>query len=299
MALKARDVPVFILAGGLGTRISEESHLRPKPMIEVGDIPVLVHIMRWYYSFGFDKFVICGGYRSWVIKEYFLSYEYRRNHLVVDHRRSADRPPFVINRRRDQEKWEVHVLDTGLQTMTGGRLARAFDETARIMDFDHFAVTYGDGLCNVDLAAQLRFHGEHGKIGTVLGVPPPARFGELNVAADRLVTGFIEKPQDRQGLINGGYFMFDRGFRDYLDGDERCILEHSPLEKLAYDKTLMVYPHHDFWQPMDTLRDKHFLQRLWDEGKAPWGVQPKAAEAAGQDMPPQFVTPPVSAASLV
>jgi glucose-1-phosphate cytidylyltransferase len=281
MAIKNRDVPVFILAGGLGTRISEESHLRPKPMIEIGEIPVLVHIMRWYYSQGFDKFIVCGGYQSWTIKEYFLSYEYRRNHLVVDHRRSADRPPFVINRRSDQEKWEVHVLDTGLHTMTGGRLARALDETTLFMDFDDFAVTYGDGLCDVDLSKELEFHAGHAKLGTVLGVPPPARFGELDIAEDNTVTGFIEKPADRQGLINGGYFFFQRGFRRYLEASKDCILEHAPLEKLAYERSLMVYSHRSFWQPMDTLRDKHYLQKIWDEKNAPW--LPKNSDPAARD----------------
>jgi glucose-1-phosphate cytidylyltransferase len=281
MSVKPKDVPVFILAGGMGSRISEESHLRPKPMIEIGEIPILVHIMRWYYSFGYEKFVICSGYRSWMIKEYFLSYEYRRSHLVIDHRRSTNQPPFVLNPSDEQEKWEVHVLDTGLEAMTGARLARALDTMSTIMDFDHFAATYGDGVTDAPLGAELMFHLEHQGVGTVLGVPPIARFGELAIDQTS-VTGFIEKPQERQGLINGGYFLFRKGFRDYLSAEDRCILEDEPLERLTQDNRLKVFAHRSFWHPMDTLRDKNVLQALWEQGKAPWKVhrrQPAVSRA--------------------
>lgn len=285
MRVRPSAVPVFLLAGGLGTRISEESHLIPKPMIEVGEVPILLHIMRWYYAHGFTTFVICSGYRSWVIKEYFLSYEFRRNHLVVDHRVTAQRPPYVLKHRSDQEKWQVHVVDTGLMSMTGARLARALDDVSLSLDFEHFAVTYGDGLCDVNLVRELNFHVGHGQVGTVLGVPPPARFGELNVDQQQTVCGFIEKPQDRQSLINGGYFFFKRSFRDYLIGSEDCVLEHAPLEKLAYERSLKVFPHRSFWQPMDTLRDKHVLQKIWKGGQAPWAASKAANYSQNLSVP--------------
>ena len=272
MDVKPADVPVFILAGGLGTRISEESHLKPKPMIEIGETPILVHIMRWYYAFGFNNFVICAGYRSWEIKEYFLTYEFRRNHLVIDHRLSADGAPFVPNRCGSQERWKVHVIDTGLKTMTGARLARAMDEVDGQYDFDHIAVTYGDGVCDIDLRSELAFHLQHGQIGTVMGVPPPARWGELDVYEDHRVGGFLEKPQDRQGLINGGYFFFRKEFREFLRTDPDCVLEQEPIVRLAGESELMMFAHQGFWHPMDTLRDRNHLQGLWESDAAPWQV---------------------------
>jgi glucose-1-phosphate cytidylyltransferase len=263
-------VPVFLLAGGLGTRISEETALKPKPMIEVGEIPVLVHIMRWYYSFGFNDFVVCAGYRSWEIKNYFLDYEFRRNDLQIDHRESAGLPPQSLGRSEAQERWKVRVIDTGLDTMTGGRIARAFDICQAQERFDTFAVTYGDGLCDVDLKKELEFHASHGKTGTVMGVKPTARFGELDIDAKGGVTGFLEKPESRQGLINGGFFFFQKNFRDRLSPDASLILERSPLESLAKQGQLQMFEHGGFWHPMDTLRDKIHLQGLWDSGKAPW-----------------------------
>jgi glucose-1-phosphate cytidylyltransferase len=262
-------IPVFILAGGLGTRLSEETSLKPKPMVEVGDIPILVHIMRYYYSFGFNDFVVCAGYRSWDIKQYFLNYEFRKSHLEIDHRRSLDQRPTGFGENGSQEKWRVRVIDTGVDTMTGGRIARAFDEVARTDSFSHFAVTYGDGVCDVNLDDELGFHMKHGKIGTVLGVHPSARFGELEVSNDR-VESFQEKPQSKQGLINGGFFFFNREFRKYLGKEDGMVLEQSPLAGLARDGQLMMYKHMGFWQPMDTLRDKNQLQALWDSRKAPW-----------------------------
>lgn len=262
--------PIFLLAGGLGTRLSEETHLKPKPMLEVGEIPILVHIMRWYYSFGFNDFVICAGYRSWEIKQYFLDYEFRRNHLVIDHRASLNTPPKALGVNAEQEKWRVRVIDTGLETMTGGRIARAFDAVSETDSFDHFGVTYGDGLCDVNLHEELGFHVEHGKVGTVLGVHPTARFGELDVSAQGRVEGFLEKPESRQGLINGGFFFFKREFRNYLASDTSVILERKPLETLAKDQQLMMFRHSGFWHPMDTQRDKNYLQEIWEKGKAPW-----------------------------
>ena len=265
-----QKVPVFILAGGLGTRISEETHLKPKPMIEIGDTPILLHIMRWYYQHGFDHFVICGGYRSWEIKNFFLNYEFRLNHLLIDHRESAHQPPVALGKNLAQEKWCIQIIDTGLETMTGARIARAFDEVRKQHQFDHFAVTYGDGLSDVDLRTEFDFHLKNNRIGTVLGVPPQARFGELDVGPDGKVSGFLEKPEHRQGLINGGYFFFKEKFRDYLEVENECVLERNPLSKLAMDSELVTYRHSGFWQPMDTLRDKVQLQGLWESGKAPW-----------------------------
>jgi len=267
---KHHDIPVFILAGGLGTRISEETHLKPKPMIEVGEIPILVHLMRWYYSFGFNDFVVCAGYRSWEIKQYFLNYEFRKNHLVIDHRTNGDAPPTSWGRSLEQEKWRVRVIDTGVDCMTGARVARAYDEVQSSQEIENFAVTYGDGLSDVDLGKEFGFHQSHSKLGTVLGVPPLARFGELDFTPDHHVKNFLEKPQSRQGLINGGFFFFKKGFREYLNTDSDCIMEKKPLSTLAEDGELLMHPYSGFWQPMDTLRDKTQLQNLWDSGKAPW-----------------------------
>jgi glucose-1-phosphate cytidylyltransferase len=263
-------VPVFILAGGLGTRFSEETVLKPKPMIEVGEIPILVHIMRWYYSFGFNDFVICAGYRSWEIKNYFLDYEFRRNHMMIDHRASADLPPLAMGRNTAQERWRVKVIDTGLESNTGARVARAFDEIAASDGFQEFALTYGDGLSDVDLTKEYGFHREHGRLGTVLGVHPTARFGELDIGTGNKVEGFLEKPESKPGVINGGFFFFKRDFRKYLAADPECVLERDPLAKLAGDSQLMMFKHTGFWQPMDTQRDKNLLQGIWDSGKAPW-----------------------------
>lgn len=267
------EIPVFILAGGLGTRISEETSLRPKPMIEIGEIPIILHIMRWYYKFGFSDFVICAGYKSWEIKNFFLNYDQRLNHLIIDHRRDSNLPGAAFGRNLNQEKWRVRIIDTGLETMTGARLARAIDVVSEEDKFDNFALTYGDGLADVNIDQELTFHLEHGKLGTVLGVPPAARFGELDVKPDGHVEGFLEKPESRQGLINGGFFFFKKAFRKYLSPEQACILERTPLERLSTDNQLMMFRHQGFWHAMDTLRDKNHLQSLWDSGKAPWQVE--------------------------
>ena len=263
------QVPVFILAGGLGTRISEESQFRPKPMIEIGGEPILLHIMRSYYRFGFNDFVICAGYRSWEIKQYFLTYSFRKTHLEIDHRADTTAPAQAFGARKDQENWRVRVIDTGVDCMTGGRVARAFDSISK-EKFEHFDVTYGDGVSDVALDLELADHLKTGLTGTILGVHPSARFGELTVGTDRRVVDFSEKPQSRSDLINGGFFFFQRKFRDYLSDHADCILERAPLNQLAKDTQLSMYPHKGFWQPMDTLRDKTFLESLLAEKKAPW-----------------------------
>ncbi len=269
--MKHKNVPVFILAGGLGTRLAEETTVKPKPMVEIGEVPILLHLMRWYYSFGFNDFIVCAGYLSWEIKKYFLTYQYRRNHLEIDHRSSLDAPATMLGKNKEQEKWRVRVIDTGSDCLTGGRVARAFDEVSKTDQFEDFAVTYGDGLSDVDLDAELKFHREHGKVGSVLGVRPLARFGELDVRDDNKVQSFLEKPQSRQGLINGGFFFFKKEFRaKYLKDSSDCFLEREPLAKLATDGQLMMFKHLGFWHPMDMIRDKVHLQGLWDSGKAPW-----------------------------
>jgi glucose-1-phosphate cytidylyltransferase len=264
-----QHIPILILAGGFGTRISEETQLKPKPMIEIGGAPILVHIMRYYYAHGFNDFVICAGYRSWEIKDYFLHYQYRQNHVYIDHRDLPLEEPKAIG--SEMERWRVRVLETGHDCMTGGRIARALDFlTEAKEDFANFGVTYGDGLANVNLAKELEFHQNHQKMGTVLGVPSLARFGELRSDATGKVSKFDEKPASRDPAISGGFFFFKKEFRNYLNNESSCILEKEPLSKLSLDGELMVYPHADFWHPMDTLRDKNYLQELWDSGKAPW-----------------------------
>ena len=278
--LDPKKVPVLILAGGLGTRLSEETQARPKPMVEIGEMPILLHLMRSYYAHGFNDFVICAGYRAWDIKEYFLHYKFRSNHLAIDHRETQHDSAEIFGRNDTQERWRVRIIDTGLETMTGGRVARALDAITdsittdkpgdKSEKFDHFAVTYGDGLCDVNLTEELRFHEKHGKIGTMLGVTPVSRFGELNTNAEGLVEEFIEKPTFSEQQINGGFMFFKKEFRSYLSDAADCIFERKPLEKLARDRQMMLFKHKGFWQCMDTLRDKMLLQSLWDKGEAPW-----------------------------
>lgn len=264
------NVPVFILAGGLGTRLSEETQVKPKPMVEIGEIPILVHIMRWYYAHGFDDFVVCAGYRSWEIKHFFLNYEARMNHLVIDHRTSLSTPPTSFGQRLEQERWKVRVVDTGADCQTGGRLARALDVISADQAFDDFAMTYGDGLCDVDLKDELAFHRAHGTIGTVLAVHAQQRFGVLKIDPAMKVSGFLEKPDDKQHAINGGFFFFKKAFRRYLDDGQDCVLERRPMERLVEDGGLMSFKHSGFWYSMDTLRDKTHLEDLWRSGAAPW-----------------------------
>ncbi len=272
---KKPNVPVFILAGGLGTRLSEETQLKPKPMVEIGEIPILVHLMRSYYAYGFNDFVICAGYRSWEIKQYFLNYEYRHRHLNIDHRENFDLKPRSLDSRNrlsdvGLEKWRVRVIDTGLESQTGARVARALDEVLATDTIEDFAVTYGDGLTDADLDHEFRFHKEHGLIGTVMGVRPTARFGDIQVEKDKRVTAFLEKHQSETDLINGGFFFFRKEFKNYLSADPKTILERAPILKLTEDRQLKLYEHFGFWHPMDTLREKTYLQSLWESGKAPW-----------------------------
>ena len=250
-----------LLAGGLGTRISEESGARPKPMIEIGGKPIIWHIMKIYSHYGVNEFVICSGYIGYMIKEYFLNYRSHMSDITVDLSSGAVTVHNVFS-----EPWQVTVIDTGLDTMTGGRMKRVRD----FVSDDHFCMTYGDGLADIDIGKLIEFHRSHGADATVTRVLPPGRFGALNLDGDR-VAGFQEKPMGDGGWINGGFFVLSPNVFDRIEGDA-TIWEREPLEGLAQDQQLHSYAHHGFWQPMDTLRDKRQLQEMWDKGIAPWSV---------------------------
>lgn len=251
-----------ILAGGRGTRISEESHLRPKPMIEIGSRPILWHIMKHYSHHGVDDFVICLGYRGYMIKEYFANYLLHRSDVTID----LDANKISYHNHRS-EPWRVTLVDTGETTHTGGRVLRV---RQYLDDGEPFFVTYGDGVANIDLTAQLAFHREHGRLATMTVVRPPARFGSAKVEGDRVVK-FVEKAQASEGLINGGFFVFSPGALESIDGDD-TPLETTPLERLVAMDELRAWRHEGFWQPMDTLREKELLEAIWDRGEAPWKV---------------------------
>ena len=251
-----------ILAGGLGSRLSEETVARPKPMVEIGGKPMLWHIMNIYAAHGVHEFVVALGYRGEVVKEYFLNFYAINNDISID----LSQGTTTVHHGK-QPHWKVHLVDTGLHTQTGGRLARLHDWLG---DDDTFMMTYGDGLANVDLTALMGFHGAHGKLATVTTVRPPARFGGIVFAGDQ-VSEFTEKPQVGEGWINGGFFVLNRGVLDYIEGDA-TIWERAPLERLAANGELMAHRHEGFWQPMDTLRERHLLEELWASGRAPWKV---------------------------
>jgi glucose-1-phosphate cytidylyltransferase len=248
-----------ILAGGLGTRLAEDTVSRPKPMVEVGDRPLLWHIMSSYAAHGFNEFVVACGYKGEMIKQYFADFPHHNADWSIDLKTGARQ----ITHQRATD-WKVHLVDTGANTMTGGRLLHLRE----VLGGERFMVTYGDGVSNVDIEALVAFHKSHGKLATVTAVHPPARFGEIEIKGDQ-VTRFSEKPQTRVGWINGGFFVFEPGVLDLIDGYD-ASLERGALERLAEDGNLMAYRHDGFWQPMDTLREKLLLQELWDSGKPPW-----------------------------
>jgi len=252
---------VVILAGGFGTRISEESHLKPKPMIEIGERPILWHIMKIYASHGFNDFIICLGYKGYSIKEYFAHYFLHEADVTFDFRNHNQR--MVHN--HSAEPWTVTLVNTGLETMTGGRAKRVKD----YIDNEPFMLTYGDGVADVDIKALVAYHKSHGKLATVTSIQPAGRFGALDLDEANLVHGFKEKPKGDGAWINGGFFVLQPEVLDYIEGDS-TILEREPLEGLARDGQLVAYKHGGFWQPMDTLRDKTHLEELWKSGKAPW-----------------------------
>ena len=249
-----------LLAGGLGTRLSEETSTRPKPMVEVGGRPVLWHIMKLYSHHGINDFVVCCGYKGYVIKEYFANYFLHMSDVTFDISANS-----MAVHERHAEPWRVTLVNTGDDTLTGGRLKRV---AAYIKDDDAFCFTYGDGLSNVDIAASIGFHRRHGKHATVTAVLPPGRYGAIERAGDQ-VTRFVEKPPGDGGLINGGFFVLSPAVLDYIEGD-RTSWEAEPLGQLAADGQLMTFEHSGYWQPMDTLRDKNHLEELWNTGAAPW-----------------------------
>ena len=252
---------VVILAGGLGTRLAEETAVQPKPMVEIGGQPILWHIMMHYSHFGFKHFVIALGYRSEVIKKYMVDYCSLHSNLTVNLRTGE-----VQIHDSVKPDWTVELVDTGISTLTGGRIKRL----APYLGNETFMLTWGDGVSNVNLHELLAFHRSHGKLATLTAVRPPARFGHLDLVGDH-VAEFSEKPQTREGWINGAFFVLEPGVFDYIDGDE-TQWEKEPLERLARAGQLMAYRHPSFWQCMDTLRDKRLLEALWEDGKAPWRV---------------------------
>jgi glucose-1-phosphate cytidylyltransferase len=253
-------VKAVILAGGFGTRLREETEYRPKPMVEIGERPILWHIMKNLSTQSLNEFVICIGYKGDYIKDFFLNYESRVNDLTVT---LGGGGASVRHSKSTEEDWKVTLVNTGLSTMTGGRIFRVRDHVGA----ERFLCTYGDGLADIDLPSLIDFHVSHKKIATVTSVRPTSRFGAIEIDSDNQVMKFSEKPKAEQ-WINGGFFVFEKGIFDYLDAE--CVLEKEPLENLARDNQLMAYHHNGFWQPMDTYRESQELNELWSTGKAPW-----------------------------
>ena len=251
-----------ILAGGLGTRLSEETSVRPKPMVEVGGRPILWHIMKIYAAHGVNDFIICCGYKGYFIKEYFANYFLHMSDVTFDIRENA----MTVHEKRAEE-WRVTLVDTGDDSMTGGRLGRVADH---LRGEDTFLFTYGDGVSDIDITATIDFHRSHGKKATLTATYPPARFGAVDIEGG-VVRNFLEKPRGEGGMINGGFFVLSPSVIDLIEGDD-TVWEQEPLHRLAADGELMAYEHHGFWQPMDTLRDKQQLNAMWEDGAAPWKV---------------------------
>jgi glucose-1-phosphate cytidylyltransferase len=252
---------VVILAGGYGTRLSEESHLKPKPMVEIGDRPILWHIMKTYSIFGFNDFVICCGYKGYVIKEYFANYYMHNADVTFDFRSGSE----MTVHNHVTEPWRVTLVDTGLETQTGGRVKRIRNHVGNAP----FMLTYGDGVSDIDIGVLVGFHKRHGHLATMTVVQPSGRFGAAEVAVDDRVVSFQEKPLGDKAWINSGFFVLDPAVFDYI-ADDNTVWERDPLETLAANGELMAYRHRGFWQPMDTLRDKNALENLWKTGQAPW-----------------------------
>ena len=252
---------LVILAGGYGTRISEETERIPKPMIEIGNRPLIWHLIKYYSSFGIDEFIICCGYRGYVIKEYFMNYFTHMSDLTID---LSDGVTTV--HREYSEPWKVTLVDTGDSTQTGGRLKRV----AEYLSDETFCFTYGDGLSDIDIRKEIDFHKQHKKLATIAAVKPPGRYGALEIDNGQ-VTDFVEKPPGDGGLINGGYFVLEPRCLEMIEGDDDSW-ESGPLNKLAESGNLMAFEHEGFWQPMDTLREKNLLEEMWTSGSAPWKI---------------------------
>jgi glucose-1-phosphate cytidylyltransferase len=259
--LVMKNIPVAILCGGMGMRLKEETEFRPKPMVEIGSHPILWHIMKSYAAHGFERFILCLGFRGDVIKDYFVNYHLRNSDVETV---LGPEPQVRLMPNDLSENWRVTLANTGLNTMTGGRLKKI----QKYIDAENFMLTYGDAVSDVDLTALYDFHVSHGKTGTVTGVLPPSRFGKLETAGPQ-VTSFAEKPVVG-GLINGGFFVFNRKVFDYVESTDTCVFEERPLEQMAADGELMVRPHEGFWQCMDTMRDVVHLRSLYENGEWPW-----------------------------
>lgn len=250
----------IILAGGLGTRISEESHLKPKPMVEIGGKPILWHILKMYSHHGIDDFIVCVGYKGYIIKEYFANYFLHMSDVTFDMSKNT-----MEVHSRNAEPWRVTLVSTGENTMTGGRLRRVRDY---LDENETFCFTYGDGVADIDIRAEIAFHRAHGKLATVAAVQPPGRYGALVRDGD-FVQGFHEKPKGEGGWINGGFFVLQKQVIDYIAADDTSW-EGEPMIRLAAEGQMAAFEHHGFWQPMDTLREKNLLEELWQSGQAPW-----------------------------
>lgn len=259
--MENQNIPVIILCGGMGTRLREETEYKPKPMVEIGGRPMVWHIMKLYAHYGFRSFILCLGYKGSVIKDYFLNYEAMSNDFTV-HLGRKNQMTFQSN--HTEQDFEITLVDTGLRTMTGGRVKRI----ERFVDADTFMVTYGDGLADVDISALVDFHSAHGKLATLTATRPPSRYGLLDLSEDGQVTRFREKVQ--ADWINGGFMVFNRRVFDYLDLE--CVLENEPLERLATERQLAAFRHQGFWIGMDTYREYEMLNQMWDAGNAPWRV---------------------------
>ena len=255
---------VVILCGGLGTRLREETEFRPKPMVEIGGKPILWHIMKIYAYYGFKKFILCLGYKGEMVKEYFYNYEVLNNDFTIE---LGDKKNVKIHSNHTENGWQITLADTGDKALKGGRLKRV----EKYVDDSVFLTTYGDGVANVDIKSLLAFHKNHGRLATVTGINPASRFGELKIKGDQ-VESFSEKPKNGSGLVNGGFFAFDKRIFDYLSTDDSCDLEIGPLEKIAAEGQLMVYKHRGFWACMDTIRDMEYLNKLWNENEAFWKI---------------------------
>jgi glucose-1-phosphate cytidylyltransferase len=255
---------VVILCGGRGTRLREETEYRPKPMVQVGGKPILWHIMKIYAHYGFKDFVICLGYKGNMIKEYFLNYEAMNNDFTIP---LGNYNNIQIHSSHQERDWCVTLVDTGEEAQTGARVKRI----ERYIDGDLFMLTYGDGVANINIRELVEYHKSHGKIGTMTGVHPSSRFGEFTMEGKQIVK-FNEKPQVKEGLINGGFFVFNKTFLKYLKEDDNCHLEKEPLENLAAEGELMVYPHEEFWQCVDTYRELELLNNIWKSRNPPWRV---------------------------
>ncbi len=254
---------VVLLAGGLGTRLSEETILKPKPMVEIGGMPILWHIMKIYSAYGFNDFVICLGYKGYLIKEFFSNYFLHKSDVTIDLKNNS-----VEIHDSQAEPWKITLVDTGNDSMTGGRIKRVQPHIGN----ETFMLTYGDGVSNVNMKELVNYHTLHGKLCTVTSVQPSGRFGALDLSRDMFVRSFLEKPKGDGSWINGGYFVCEPGIFDYITDGDQTVWEQKPLEQIAMKKEMKAYKHYGFWKPMDTLKDKQDLNEMWDNNQAPWKI---------------------------